>query len=93
MLIQKNCNIVIGTDSLASNGQLSIMEELKTIGANFPQIAPATLLKWATINGAKALMMDHLLGSFEKGKKPGVVLIANTDGEKFTKDSVARKII
>ncbi|MBK8773648.1 MAG: amidohydrolase family protein [Chitinophagaceae bacterium] len=34
-----------------------------------------TLLQWATINGAKALGMDDELGSFEKGKKPGVVIV------------------
>jgi cytosine/adenosine deaminase-related metal-dependent hydrolase len=33
------------------------------------------MLGWATINGARALQMDKHLGSFEKGKKPGVVLI------------------
>jgi cytosine/adenosine deaminase-related metal-dependent hydrolase len=40
-----------------------------------------TLLKWATSNGAKALQLDSLLGSFEKGKKPGVLLIK--DNERF----------
>jgi cytosine/adenosine deaminase-related metal-dependent hydrolase len=33
------------------------------------------MLQWATINGASALQMDKHLGSFEQGKKPGVVLI------------------
>jgi aminodeoxyfutalosine deaminase len=34
-------------------------------------------LQWATINGAKALKWDDELGSFEKGKRPGVTLIEN----------------
>jgi cytosine/adenosine deaminase-related metal-dependent hydrolase len=34
-------------------------------------------LQWATLNGAKALNMDSMLGSFEKGKTPG--LFALTD--------------
>ena len=34
-----------------------------------------TIMKWATVNGAKALSWDNELGSFEKGKKPGVVMI------------------
>lgn len=75
LLVKNNCRIVLGTDSLASNHQLSILEEIKTIQKHFPQIETATLLQWATSNGAKALQIDSLLGSFEKGKKPGVILI------------------
>lgn len=75
LLIKHDCNIVLGTDSLASNLQLNILEEIKTIKNYFPQIGPETLLRWATSNGAKALQMDTTLGSFEKGKKPGIDLI------------------
>ena len=72
--IKQNCTIVLGTDSLASNHQLSITAEIKTIHDHFPLIGTEQLLKWATINGAKALQVDNIAGSFEKGKKPGVVL-------------------
>jgi cytosine/adenosine deaminase-related metal-dependent hydrolase len=74
LLIKHNCVIVLGTDSLASNQQLSILEEIKTIKEQFPDIATAQLLQWATINGAKALQMEKLLGSFDPGKQPGVIL-------------------
>lgn len=75
-LFRKNdCLIVLGTDSLASNWSLNIMDEIKTIREHFPAISLAEILQWSTINGAKALKMDNLLGSFERGKKPGVVLI------------------
>lgn len=74
MFIRAGCNLVLGTDSLASNNQLSILAEMKTIRQHFPGIGIDQLLNWATINGAKALQMDSLLGSFEKGKQPGVVL-------------------
>jgi aminodeoxyfutalosine deaminase len=73
------CRMVLGTDSLASNHQLSILEEIKTLQQHFPSIGLEEMLGWATINGAKALMMDETLGSFEKGKKPGVVLIEPTN--------------
>lgn len=75
MLLQHNCDIVLGTDSLASNHQLSILAEMKLIQEQFPTIETGKLLRWATINGAKALQMDSMLGSFEKGKKPGVIVI------------------
>ena len=75
MMQQQNCNLVLGTDSYGSNNQLNVFEEVKTVCKNFPTIALATVLKWATINGAKALGIDKIAGSFETGKKPGVVLL------------------
>ena len=81
--IKQDCTIVLGTDSLASNQQLSIAAEMKTIREQFSLVTPEQLLKWATMNGAKALQLDSLLGSFEKGKKPGIVLCeTNLSGAK-----------
>lgn len=77
LMIKHGCEIVLGTDSLASSHQLSILEEMKTIKQRFPHIEMETMLQWATSNGAKALQMDAVLGSFEKGKKPGMILIDN----------------
>ncbi len=73
---QKCC---IGTDSLASNTQLSVLEELKTIQKYFPEIPLNELIKWATLNGAQALNLDYKLGSFEPGKQPGIKLINGID--------------
>lgn len=67
--------IVLGTDSLASNQQLSILSEMNTLLKYFPALPKETLLKWATMNGAKALGIENRYGSFEKGKQPGVVLV------------------
>ncbi len=89
------CKITLGTDSLASNRQLSILEEMKTIQQHFPEIPLPELLNWATLNGAAFLGLDSTLGSFEKGKKPGIVLIENTDSQtlKLNPDSTSRLII
>jgi cytosine/adenosine deaminase-related metal-dependent hydrolase len=75
LLRKNNCAIVLGTDSLASNWSLNIFDEIKTIRKKFSSVSLGEILGWATINGAKALQMAEHLGSFEKGKKPGVVLI------------------
>jgi cytosine/adenosine deaminase-related metal-dependent hydrolase len=93
MLFKNACNIVVGTDSLASNHQLNILEELKTISKNFPDIPIETLLQWATINGARALQMDSDLGSLEKGKQPGIVLVENIIDKKLTSGSFAKRIL
>ena len=75
MFRENKCAIVLGTDSLASNWSLNILDEIKTIRKNFPLIPLEEILQWATFNGAKALELSDRLGSFEKGKKPGVVNI------------------
>lgn len=75
LLMSNECNIVIGTDSLASNHNLSILDEMKTIERHFPAISKSKILTWATSNGANALGISDSYGSFEKGKKPGVILI------------------
>jgi cytosine/adenosine deaminase-related metal-dependent hydrolase len=75
MLMKKGVDIVLGTDSYSSNWQLSISSEIRTIREKIPAIPLQTILQWATINGAKALGREDALGSFEKGKKPGIVLL------------------
>ena len=65
--------LCVGTDSLASNTSLSILEELKIIKEN-SNFDLNTLLKIASKNGAEALGFEKL-GTFEKGKNPGVNLI------------------
>lgn len=71
--------IVIGTDSLASNDSLSILDEVLVLHKNGPEIPLESLLKWATLNGAKALDMETEYGSFEVGKSPGVLHIPDID--------------
>jgi cytosine/adenosine deaminase-related metal-dependent hydrolase len=83
-LLRKNkLNITLGTDSLASNHSLNLLDEMNTIQQHFPQIPLAEILQWATLNGAKALQMENTLGSFEKGKKPAVVLIQNKQAKRL----------
>jgi cytosine/adenosine deaminase-related metal-dependent hydrolase len=77
LLIEENCNIVLGTDSLASNVRLSIWHEVYTLHTHFPSIPLEQKLKWATSNGAKALQLSSHLGSFEEGKTPGILFIEN----------------
>lgn len=78
--IKQNCHIVLGTDSYSSNWQLSIAKEIQSVQKHFPSLSIETILQWATINGAKALQWESALGSFEKGKKPGVVLLNIENG-------------
>lgn len=93
LLRKHRCNITIGTDSLASNHRLDMIEEMKTIHSQFPNIALEEMLRWATANGAKALGQDRELGSFTAGKKPGIVLIENISNGHLTESSSSKRII
>jgi len=91
----ENLNICIGTDSLASNYELSVLSEIKTLQLNFPHIKLEELLHWATINGAKALKKEKNYGSFEMGKKPGINLITgiNFRTMKLTANSKVKRLL
>ena len=93
LLRSQKANIVIGTDSYASNWSLSVLDELKTIQQHHPEIQLSEMLSWATINGAQALQMDKHLGSFELGKKPGVVLINGVDAFNSLKNARCQRIL
>lgn len=67
--------VCLGTDSLASNHGLSIWSEIQTLQQHFPDLDHETLLRWGTYNGAKALQLDHLVGSFAPGRQPGIIHI------------------
>jgi imidazolonepropionase-like amidohydrolase len=75
MLMKHNCPIVLGTDSYSSNWQLSITKEMQSLKNKFPSLSVETILQSATSSGAKALQWDNELGSFEKGKRPGITII------------------
>lgn len=75
LFIKYDSSIVLGTDSLASNHQLCILSEMKTLKENFAHLSYEQMLPWATINGARALGIEKKFGSFEKGKQPGIVLL------------------
>ncbi len=81
MMQKQACKIVLGTDSLASNDSLSIVDEIITLQKNLPSIPLADKLKWATSNGAEALDIDNKFGSFEVGKRPGIINITNVKSE------------
>lgn len=79
--LDADAKMTIGTDSLTSNWQLSVLAEMQTIQRYQSYVPFATLLRWATLNGAEALQFDQDLGSIEVGKTPGINLLMNLEGD------------
>jgi cytosine/adenosine deaminase-related metal-dependent hydrolase len=75
LLMAEGRALVIGTDSLASNDQLSIASEIGAILHAFPDVTLGQALKWATSNGAAALGFENEIGSFTRGHRPGIILL------------------
>jgi aminodeoxyfutalosine deaminase len=92
IFMEEGVPITIGTDSLASNWSLSVLDELKTISKYYPHISLQNLLTWATKNGAAFLGVDHL-GTIEKGKKPGLNLLQNINEMKISAVTKVKKLI
>jgi cytosine/adenosine deaminase-related metal-dependent hydrolase len=94
LLREQHANIVVGTDSYASNWSLNMLDELKRIQSHNPDLPLTEMLTWITSNGARALQMEDKLGSIELGKRPGLSLIKNLSsaGQLETKTYVEKII-
>lgn len=79
LLQAAHCNLTMGTDSLASNATLSIVDEINVLRQHQSNISLEVLLKAATYNGAQFLGLESQLGLIEKGKKPGINLLKQTE--------------
>ncbi|MBL4820094.1 MAG: TRZ/ATZ family hydrolase [Gammaproteobacteria bacterium] len=74
-LMSQGVNVALGTDGCASNNDLDMFSELRTAALLAKAVAkdasalPAyQALQMATINGARALGLEHSIGSIETGK-------------------------
>jgi cytosine/adenosine deaminase-related metal-dependent hydrolase len=61
-LQQLGFNICLGTDSLASNDDLSLFAEMRAFHKKFPALKPEKTLEMVTVNSARALRREHELG-------------------------------
>ena len=86
--------ICVGTDSHASNKHCDMLEEMKTL-QNYSGFGFEEILRFATINGARALGFDNEIGTIEVGKKPGLLLISNFNFRKgnLTNDSMVKRLV
>lgn len=80
-LMRRNgLKVCVGTDSLSSNDDLRIVDELFCLQRNFPEVPLGELFTWASRNGAEFLSTPEF-GTLEAGKKPGLVLVDHLDAD------------
>lgn len=66
-LLSAAINVCLGTDSLASNDSLSVLEEARSVAKDFPQLSPSLIFAMATTNGARALGLEGKVGEIVPG--------------------------
>lgn len=81
-LLRANINVALGTDGAASNNDLNLFSELKTaallakaVAGNAAALDAHSALRLATLNGAKALGMEDVIGSLEVGKSADITAV------------------
>jgi cytosine/adenosine deaminase-related metal-dependent hydrolase len=84
--------VAVGTDSLASAPDLNVFAELAELRRLAPEVPAATLLAWATVNGARALGFSDI-GAVTPGSKAALIAVAlphhRTDVEECLLQGVA----
>lgn len=78
-LLAAGVNVAMGTDSRASNPDLSLLAELRFVAATFPGVDPAAILRLGTLGGARALGDERQTGSLEPGKRADLVVVSLAD--------------
>ncbi len=74
-LLQHGVRLAIGTDSRASNPDLSLLGELRYMARSFTDLTPQEIVQLGTIEGARALGFEHKVGSLEVGKLANLTAI------------------
>ncbi len=74
-LLKNGINVGLGTDGCASNNDLDMFSEMRTaallakgVAGDASAVPAYQALRIATINGARAMGLDHKIGSLETGK-------------------------
>ena len=67
-MLERGINVAVGTDSRASNPDLDLCQELVEIHRRHPEVAPETILKMGTANGASALGLCESFGRLVQGQ-------------------------
>ena len=84
-------NLCVGTDSPASDGSFSLLEELRALSASVPSLSPDALLRTITRAPARALGLDGRLGCIRPGTSAD--LIAIPCGEAGTPNTIYAEIV
>jgi cytosine/adenosine deaminase-related metal-dependent hydrolase len=78
-MLSRGVRVALGTDSRASNPDLSLWEEMRFVAQHFPGVPPAAILHMATQTGAAALGLERECGAFAPGLRADLTIVTISD--------------
>ncbi len=89
-MYKRGINIALGTDSLASNRQLSIFSEMAQLAKDAPGLSAEAIFRAATAGGAEALGFEDMYGRIQAGM-PAIMMVVR--GECQTGDAAMEFLV
>jgi cytosine/adenosine deaminase-related metal-dependent hydrolase len=81
-LLAAGVPVALGTDSLASNPDLSVWNEARWLAARSPDVSPKVIFDMLTIHGARALGLEASFGTLAPGKSASALILRPASGAK-----------
>jgi cytosine/adenosine deaminase-related metal-dependent hydrolase len=85
--------VTLGTDSRASNPDLSLLEEMRFVARAYPDISPHDVLRMGTLSGAESLGRDDEVGSITVGKLANLVAVPIAADAKVGLDGALESVL
>ncbi len=73
--LRSGVRVALGTDSLASNPDLSVFNEARFVRQHHDEVSSNEILRMATLSGAEALGWDREAGSLTPGKAADLAIV------------------
>ncbi len=74
-LLDMGVNVALGTDSLASNTSLSMLDEMRFLFQKRKDLKCEEIFRMATLNGASALNFGHTVGRLRRGYRADMAVL------------------
>ncbi len=84
-MLEQGVSVSLGSDGAPCNNRLDMLTEMRTaallqkVSRGADALPARRVLRMATIDGARALGLDHEIGSLETGKRADIAIINLTD--------------
>ena len=82
-------NVSLGTDSLASNENLNLFEEMRAFQRSEPGTSPRNILEMVTVNPALALNQQDSIGRISAGLRADLIAVPCQGGRNLFEEIVA----
>jgi cytosine/adenosine deaminase-related metal-dependent hydrolase len=80
-MLSAGVNVALGTDSRASNPDLSVLEEMRYVYRHCEAVSPGDILGLGTVRGAKSLGLNDQTGVLTAGKRADLTVVQLPDAD------------